>query len=66
MFVDTERGTETWWDAGDHAVGEPIHLPGAEHAYWGTLATDRRDMSSWFHIVRVPAGLHGTWVPAAG
>lgn len=81
MFLDTHAGTETWWNAGDFAVGEPVFLPGTERAYWGTLGTDPTDMTSWFHIlpaddpasgplasirmpIRVPAGLHGTWLPS--
>lgn len=51
VFLDAERGTETEWDAGEQVVGEPIHLPGTEHDYWGTLATDPADGSSWFHIL---------------
>ncbi|MGN2640070.1 carotenoid oxygenase family protein [Nocardia takedensis] len=81
LFLDSVTGRETWWNAGDLAVGEPIFLPGERAGYWGTLATDRTDLSSWFHVlaaedpgagpiasvrlpIRVPAGLHGMWLPA--
>lgn len=81
MFLDPRRGTEICWKAGPFAVGEPVFMPGEQHAYWGTLSTDLRDMTSWFHIlaaqdpaagpvasirmpIRVPAGLHGSWLPS--
>ncbi|MFC8529708.1 carotenoid oxygenase family protein [Nocardia sp. NPDC057227] len=51
VFLDPERDTEKVWNAGDLAVGEPVFLPGAEHDYWGALATDPGDMSSRFHIL---------------
>lgn len=70
----------TWGDPG-LSVGEPIYLPGDDgEDWWGAIATDRADLTSWFLVFaaddpkagprarvrlphRVPAGLHGAWLP---
>lgn len=79
-FHDLHAGRDTVWTPGV-AIGEPIHIPGDNHNYWGAIGTDPTDMRSRFYLldadnpadgplakidlpIRVPAGLHGTWIPA--
>ena len=80
-WFDVQAGTESVWTHESLAPGEPILMPGDAADHWGTIATDREDMSSWFLIfpasdpasgpiarvrlpIRVPAGLHGAWLPS--
>ncbi|GGF18609.1 carotenoid oxygenase family protein [Williamsia phyllosphaerae] len=50
LFHDMDRGTERSWDPGV-AVGEPIHMPGDDHDYWGAYGTDPTDLTSAFYIL---------------
>lgn len=81
-WYDLETGDGVSWGDRGLSFGEPIHLPtGAGEHYWGSIVTDRGDLSSWFFVFdgdapqegprarvrlpqRVPAGLHGAWLPA--
>lgn len=82
-WFDVADGSQAMWRVPELSVGEPVFLPSASGGagYWGTIATDRADMTSSFVILpaddpssgpvarihlplRVPAGLHGTWLPA--
>ncbi|MGW0017077.1 carotenoid oxygenase family protein [Rhodococcus sp. NPDC003382] len=84
FWFDVAAGTESVWLGGSLAPGEPAYLPSSNGGpgYWGTIATDRNDLTSWFLIfpaedpasgpltrvrlpIRVPAGLHGAWIPAS-
>lgn len=51
-WFDVVANTDTTWDAGDYAVGEPAYLSSSSGGpgYWGTIATDRTDMTSRFLI----------------
>lgn len=83
FWFDVTAGSETEWRAPGFGVGEPSYLPSSAGGpgYWGAVATDRADLTSWFLVfpaedpasgprarvrlpIRVPAGLHGAWLPA--
>lgn len=83
FWFDVDSGTDAMWAGDSLAPGEPVHLTGAAGGgYWGSIATDFTDLTSWFLVfpdedpgsgpiarvrlpIRVPAGLHGAWLPAA-
>lgn len=82
FWFDVASGSESVWSHDTLVPGEPVHMFGDSGAeYWGSIATDRADMTSWFLVfddadprsgprarvklpIRVPAGLHGAWLPA--
>ncbi len=80
FWFDVASGTEAVWAHETLSPGEPAYLSGDSGGYWGAIATDRADMTSWFLVfpetdpasgpiarvrlpIRVPAGLHGAWLP---
>ncbi|MEE2033017.1 carotenoid oxygenase family protein [Rhodococcus chondri] len=82
FWFDVDAGTETVWADDTLTPGEPAYLSSDSGGagYWGSIATDRADLTSWFLIfpaedpatgpvarvrlpIRVPAGLHGAWLP---
>lgn len=82
FWFDVEAGTEAMWTDATLTPGEPAYLSSNSGGagYWGSIATDREDLTSWFLIfpaedpatgpmarvrlpIRVPAGLHGAWLP---
>lgn len=82
FWFDVGSGSESVWSHDTLAPGEPVYMFGdSGTGYWGAIATDRTDESSWFLVfdeddprtgprarvrlpIRVPAGLHGAWLPA--
>jgi carotenoid cleavage dioxygenase len=76
FWFDHRTGSTTRWTSNDLAVGELAHAPHPDSAdpgdgWWLTFATDRATGGSWLLVVpaavrmpvRVPLGLHGTWLP---
>ncbi|WP_241385259.1 carotenoid oxygenase family protein [Rhodococcus sp. CH91] len=50
FWFDVASGTESVWAHETLAPGEPVHLTGDSAGYWGAIATDRADLTSWFLV----------------
>lgn len=49
-WYDLSTGAGVTWGDPALSLGEPVHLPADDAEYWGSIATDRRDMSSRFLV----------------
>lgn len=49
FWFDVASGGEAMWRAGSLGVGEPAYLTSSADGsgYWGAIATDRTDLTSW-------------------